>query len=284
MKRLFGCLGIFAVIGGLALLFYVQLWPRLNTETRELGNTVSQGGVVVPDQMTQNPTIESDTEIAFAAPRSNGGTPGLDGVQSSNITEQRLIELEWPSSFAVGGSGAVRLTLKALPGGQIQVTPEIPNNAVLATPILINDRYDTHTARFTARLSAPAFNNVEATTPLSQDLNRGQQATWRWSLGSPGNSGQHVITLGLEVTWIPRPNMGGSQIGPIPIWGQALQVETNYVFGNITVPQASTAGTVLAAAGFLIQIPFLGEILSFLTGGNRRKKQKQQKKQQQRRR
>lgn len=235
------------------------------TELQDFGALSAEDAQVASGSIMTNAALNADTEvevvplnIAPPAPSSPSGQGGASGV---GRVEQRLVELEWPENFRVGGSGAVRLTLKALPDGQIEVVPEVEDNAVLATPILLTDRYDTHNAQFTARLVAPAF-DVEATTPSTQTLTRGESGTWRWSLGSPDNSGRFVLTLGIDVVWTPK-NPADTTIGPRPIWGQALQVDANYVFGEFTVPQASTVGGALAFAGFLSQIPLLGEIMGF---------------------
>ncbi|HLA42615.1 MAG TPA: hypothetical protein VJZ27_04220, partial [Aggregatilineales bacterium] len=239
----------------------------------------SEDFTVAQQSMQQNAVIDKSTEVeliplevaTFDAPQNGQGGAGTAG-----IVEQRLVELEWPDSFRVGGSGSVRLTLRALPSGQVEVVPEIQDNAILATPILLTDRYDTHDANFTARLVAPDF-EVEAITPAAQILGRGEEGTWRWSLKAPDNSGAYAMTLGIDVTWIPKPGSGQAQIDPRPIWGQAVQVEANYVFGSITVPQASLGGSVIAALGFIMQIPLLSEVLEMLWGFlfGRKKKQTQ---------
>ena len=215
--------------------------------------STEKNAVVSEDTVVEVVPLEIANELV--TPMSGQGGAGV-----TTDVEQRLVELEWPGSFRVGGSGTVRLTLRALPSGQVEVVPEIEDNAILATPILLSDLYDTHTANFTARLVAPAF-EVENVTPQTQSLERGQTGTWRWSLGAPDESGGYVITLGIEVVWTPRPGTGGAQVGPRSIWGQAIQVDANYVFGSITVPQASVLGGVLSVLGFASQIPLAGEIL-----------------------
>jgi len=65
----------------------------------------------------------------------------------------------------------------------------------------------------------------------------------------------------------------------VPIWGQTVQVEVNYVFGFITVPQASIAGTVLGVVGVVAEIPLLEKFLEIFwnvfLGGNRRRRQRE---------
>ncbi len=235
---------------------------------------------VVQESVSENMVLDKEIEVAVVpltlSPQTvapsisgQGGAGGIAGY------EQRTVELEWPRSFRVGGSGTVVLTLKALPSGGVEAVAEIEDNEVIATPILVTDLYNTHNARYSARLVASDF-EVEALTPQTQQLGRGEEGSWRWSLEAPGNSGTFVINLVINLEWQPKPNTGAQVVPARNIWGQALQVEVNYVFGSITVPQASNVGTVLAVLGFAMQIPLLSEILGGLRKmlfGRRRRQQ-----------
>lgn len=226
--------------------------------------TAEESQVVQEAVASQNTVLNSEIDVALVplnvASASVPNTSGQGGVAGIAGYEQRTVELEWPRSFRVGGNGAVVLTLKALPTGDIEAVAEIADNQVIATPILIQDRYDQYEAQFTARLVAPDFTSEEL-TPQMQVLGRGEEGTWRWSLKAPDDSGAFVINIVINLAWQPKPNSGVQPIQPRNIWGQALQVDVNYVFGSVTVPQASTLGTVLAFVGFAIQIPLLAEIL-----------------------
>lgn len=223
---------------------------------------------VVQESVSENVVLDKEIEVAVVpltiSPQTvapsisgQGGAGGIAGY------EQRIVELEWPRSFRVGGSGTVVLTLKALPSGGVEAVAEIEDNEVIATPILVTDLYNTHNARYSARLVASDF-EAEALTPQTQELGRGEEGSWRWSLEAPGNSGTFVINLVINLEWQPKPNTGAQVVPSRNIWGQALQVDVNYVFGSITVPQASNVGTVLAVLGFAMQIPLLSEILGGL--------------------
>jgi len=82
-----------------------------------------------------------------------------------------------------------------------------------------------------------------------------------------------VIALTLTLNWIPL-QQGTSQI-TTSIWGQALQIESKYVLGRLTISQASYAGTALAVVGFVLEIPLLGKLLeafwNMLFGRRRRR-------------
>lgn len=184
--------------------------------------------------------------------------------------EQRVVEMEWPSQFRVGGSGTVRVKLKMLGDGLAQPVAEVAGNEIAATPILIADRYDTHRAQLTATISAPNF-EIEALAPATQTMERGGEAQWLWTL-SADSSGRGVIAVGITLTWVSKDT--GLPETTVSLWGQALEAEINYVFGSITVPQASVAGTVLAVVGFVAQIPLLDAVLEVIRklvfGGGRR--------------
>lgn len=205
--------------------------------------------------------VLSEDVVVMVAPIATGGAAqtGSGGAAgTAQGYEQRVVELEWPRAFQVGRSGAVRITLKMLSGGALQPVAEVAGNEILATPILITDRYATHDAFVTATIAAPDF-TVNAVTPLTQQLFPGQDVTWRWTLEAD-SAQKAVIALGLTISWQPKP---GNPLGPqnVPIWGQALQTEVNYVFGLISVPQASWLGTALGVLGFIAQYPLLEKLL-----------------------
>jgi hypothetical protein len=232
--------------------------------------------------LTTNIVINEDTDVAVAPINAEAPAPTGDGqggfIAAASAYEQRVVELEWPTTFQVGRSGAVRIKLKMLEGGALQPVAEIADNEVVATPILLTDRYATHNAFVTATISAPDF-QIDAVSPARQQLSRGGEVEWRWTLNST-SAQTSVISLGLAITWEPLPGTTESVLPNVPIWGQALQVEVNYVFGLITVPQASIAGTVLAVIGFVSQIPLFDKILEIfwkiLFGGSRRRRRQQQ--------
>jgi len=192
--------------------------------------------------------------------------------------EQRVVEMEWPSQFRVGGSGTVRVKLKMLDDGSAQPVAEIAGNEIAATPILIGDRYDTHTAQLTATISAPDF-KIEALAPATQTLERGGETQWLWTL-SADSSGRGVIAVGITLTWVSKAS--GLPETTVTLWGQVLDAEINYVFGSITVPQASIGGTLLAVVGFVAQIPLIDAVLDvigkvFFGSRRRRSRARQQR-------
>lgn len=200
------------------------------------------------------------------------GQGGAGGVV--NLV-QRVVEFEYPQSFRLGRSENVRLTLKPVGSGQIAVVPEIEDNTLIATPILLTDYHDTHNAFFSARLVAPDVQSVALLTAESQQAARGEDATWRWSVKVPENAGRFTMTLILDLRWDPKPGTSGTVINRGTIWSQSVEAEVEYVFGIVSVPQASLLGTILAIIGFVAQVPtmatFFGYMLSRLSGRPQRR-------------
>ena len=238
----------------------------------EAAGVAAQAGI----PLTTDIVLDSDTGVAVAPLPQAAGALAPEGAGGMTTAaggyEQRVVELEWPAHFQVGRAGLVRIKLKRLEGGALQPVAEVADNEVMATPILLTDRYDTHDAFVTATIAAPDF-RVETVSPATQPLQRGGEVEWRWLL-TADKAGKMVISLGLSISWQPKP---GQPPGPtnVPIWGQALQVEASYVFGLFTVPQSSVAGTVLAVLGVVAEIPllekFLGLFWRILFGRQRRR-------------
>jgi hypothetical protein len=241
--------------------------------------TVQAQDVAPNVPLSTNIMLNDTTDVTIVPLVSSQGVP-LEGqggfTASTSGYEQRVVELEWPKEFQVGRTGAIRLKFKVLDSGALQPVAEVAGNEVVATPILINDRYNDYDAFVTATISAPDF-SVQTTSPTTQPMQRGSSVEWRWTLES-AESHQSVISLGLAISW--KAKIAGQPDGAtnVPIWGQTLQVDVNYVFGLITVPQASIAGTALAVLGFVAQMPllekFLEIFLDLFFGGDRRRRRK----------
>lgn len=258
-----------------------QIDPDIRTQAEAQAAEVAESSTVIHSNVVaKNEILTADSEVQVFA-LSTGGEGGrgpsapnfgFDEGQGGMIplpTEQRVVEFEWPKQFRSGDSASVRVTLKVLPTGQIQVSsPEIPSNALIATPIVLTDCHDNYYAEVDGRIFAPEF-TVENVTSATQTVQRGSDTTWRWTM-TPKKDGVFVFTVVLNLKWLPRQGsnpppdqcLSLARQGVLTIWGQPVQVEVNKVFGLITIPQASIAGTVLAVIGFLGQIPLVIEIAS----------------------
>ena len=219
-------------------------------------------GAISDVTLTSEVVLDDETEVSVA-PLDTSGLPTADGQGGQQLStsgyEQRLVELEWPGEFQVGRAGSMRVKLRVLADGSLQPVAEVADNEVVATPILITDRFDTHSATVTADISAPDF-EIDTTSQETQQLTRGSEPEWRWTLKAD-DSGSAVISLGLTLSWQPLSDTVASAPANVPIWGQTIQVDVNHVFGLITVPQASILGTVLAIVGFVGEVPLLSMVL-----------------------
>lgn len=251
-------------------------------------STMSEGEPTV--SLTSDVVLDSDSAVTVA-PVSTAftGTPDGQGGAAGTATgyEQRVVELEWPSEFQVGRASTLRIKLKMLSSGALQPVAEIADNEILATPILIDaTQYAAYDAYVQAVVSAPDF-SVSTTNLAPQKLEPGGEVEWRYTLKS-SNSRSAVILVGLNLSW--NSKVDGGKPGPqnVAIFGQTLQVEVNYVFGLITVPQASIAGTGLAIVGFLAEAPLLSTILEtvwgMVFGGDRRRRRREREEEKKRRR
>jgi hypothetical protein len=251
------------------------------SEISSAPQTVAEAGFAAAPAvpLTTDIMIDENTQVQVASIATTAGTDttGQGGTTgTAGGYEQRVVNLEWPKNFQVGRGGLVRIKLKVLEGGALQPVAEVAGDEVLATPILITDRYATHDAYVTATISAPDF-KVKSVSPAEQLMPQGSEPEWRWTL-TASNSSNSIISLGLMISWQPKPGSGQAALTNIPIWGQTVQTEVNYVFGLITVPQASTAGTVLAVVGFVSQIPMADKIIELfwkVLFGRRRRRSKQ---------
>jgi hypothetical protein len=239
----------------------VPVQPQFSREAvADLALSAPSGTGAVPP--AEGVVLDSAMGVTVAPLDAAAGVPAPDGSGGMTAVttgyEQRVVELEWPSQFQVGRAGALRVTLKMLEGGALQPVAEIGDNEVVATPILLTDRYATHDAFVTATLSAPDF-AVSTVTPAVQQLQRGGEVTWRWTL-SADRAQKAIIVLGLSVTWQPKP---GQPPGPsnVALWSQTVQVDVEQVFGLFSVPQATVAGTVLGVLGFVAEMPLVGFFL-----------------------
>ncbi|MCI0712655.1 MAG: BatD family protein [Chloroflexi bacterium] len=235
-------------------------------EIREQANSVISPEAVTNTEVLSNPVLSNEpinaaTNVVVeevAGTEEIEAPSGTGGGTANFATEQRVAELEWPEKFRDGESGSIRLTLRALEEGGLVAEAEIDENTILATPIILTDRYDTHDAFITARISAPDF-EIEGNSSAQQQMFEGERVEWRWTL-TPNDTGSFVITVGTEVIWQPKDPGTGVTIGPLPVWGQSVQSDVDQVFGLISIPQASIAGTIIAVIGALLELPFFAEL------------------------
>jgi hypothetical protein len=225
----------------------------------------------VPEvNLTSDIVLDANSDVTVA-PRAGGQitTFSAPGTGGAGAVAQRVVEFEWPDEFRVGSSGVVRIKLKVLDEGALQPVAEIEGNEVVATPIILNDRFaDGYNAHIQATISAKDFDVEWLNEPVQMLTvdNPNRPLEWRWTLEADGAQ-TSVIAVGLTLSWVtpagqPHPSVPQN----VAIWGQAVEVEVNHVLGLITVPQAGILGTVLAVLGFIGQLPLLGMVLEAFWG------------------
>jgi hypothetical protein len=303
---LFTIVGLLMLAAGLYLLFIVFI-DTPETRAATVGGSAAAAGEVDPpdpeirqaqaeqaaeldattadgrNPVFNNPILSNETDITVLNNQLDAATTtapetrtpmGADSVNGQGgfggTFEQRVVELEWPEQFRTGEGGAVRVTLKPLPDGGLEVSsPEIATNAIFATPISLQNCYADYNAFVTAQIIAPEF-DIETPDEDRKLLREGGEVTWRWTL-TPDTEGTFVITLALRMDWEARAGVTPAlsicndlAARTYTFWGQSVQVEVVRVLGLITIDQASLAGTVLAVLGTASQIPFTLEILGVL--------------------
>ncbi len=255
---------VFSIVGLLALLIGGFLLYTVFIDTPE--ERIDTLGAAL-----QNETLTTDTEVQVV---SDGGRTGDrtatevgQGGDSSSY-DLRVVEFEWPEELRTGEASAIRLTLKKLPDGGLEVSvPEIAENTIVATPISVDDCYDSYDASVSAHLVAPELTVDELTNATRTLTRETQDLTWRWNV--TGDQEKRVImTLLLDITWTQEPGTEArlqcESKTNYNIWGQSVQVEIVKVLGLISIREASVVGTALAVIGFIGQFPVATEIFGIL--------------------
>lgn len=271
---------ILSILIGLVLIVaaVVILWAAHGPKATEAVTTANLPPGAAP--------IDADAEIAITGGDAGGDGPNMvappPGGQGGMAMvagdyELRVVELEWPAKFQVKQAGSLRVKLKMLDGGALQPVAEVAGNEIIATPIQITNYYATHDAFVTLTLSAPDF-SIDFLSPARQQMLPGNPVEWRWTLEAD-DAQTAVISLNMILSWQSKPDQPAIVVPDVSVWGQTVQVEVVYVFGLISVPQASILGTVLALAGLVAQYPILEKVLEMLIDwlfGRERKNNKKQ--------
>jgi hypothetical protein len=116
------------------------------------------------------------------------------------VTEQRMIELEWPAGLYLGESDLVRLSIVPYQGGY-QVQAEFPEHTVQSQQVPVT-RLAGYTLSGAARLDGVGF-EVSPAAEAEYPLPENETVTWRWTL-SPKTAGQQRISISLTLHWTPE--------------------------------------------------------------------------------
>jgi hypothetical protein len=209
------------------------------------GETVVQEVVVTatPEPAVEAPAAEA-TSLPTQAPlptQPPAALPTAQPTQESQpsptaYAEQRMVELEYPTSLRLGDSDIIRLAL--IPYGEdYQVTTDFGNHQTDTNPIDVQ-RPAGYDLEAEARLDGVGF-EIAPSEDWVQALPVGEQVTWRWSL-TPRNPGQQRLTVMLLLRWVPQAGTAGVPREAIA-FSRGLNVDVISFFG-LTRGQAMTGG------------------------------------------
>ncbi len=193
-------------------------------------------------------------------------TPDTPAATESapQLGEPRLLSLEWPDRLRVGDADVIKLVLAVDQGGVITPTAEISGHEVIGQPVVIPNLYDTHDLVLEARLDLAGV-DVQPTGNLSAPLQPGTTVTFYWSIAA-SHPGTYRGTLWAYLNIIPRD---GSPMQQQVLLGKRLDIAAQNLLG-LTGGAARTSGVVGAVFGFILNIPFLEDILKLIARRARR--------------
>jgi len=177
------------------------------------------------------------------------------GIESSQVTETRLLTIERPRFTRVGDADLIRLTFEVDPEQRITPTVETGGNPIDDRIIDIPDLYETHNLVLEARLDMAGM-QVAPQDTISEPLRRGQTVTFYWSI-SPLQAGTYRGNLWVYLNLVPK---GGGELLRTALVAHRLEIEARSVLG-LPAGMARWAGAVGAVLGLVFSMPFMEEIL-----------------------
>jgi hypothetical protein len=190
------------------------------------------------------PTATMRLPVPTATPAALPATP-----QPTPVSEERIVELEWPAQMRLGDSDTIRLALIPSKGGYV-VRAEFPEHQTESGGVDIA-RPGGYDLMASARLDAAGF-DISPQGDQAQELPLDSTVTWRWTI-TPRTGGQHRVALILSLRWIPQ----SANAGPIretEIFSRALTVGVNSMLG-LTTLQAGIVGLAGMMLGGSLGLP-----------------------------
>ena len=173
--------------------------------------------------------------------------------------EERVAEVEWPSSMRVGDGEVLRLSLIVSSEDAHLTTPEIAGHQVETTTVPIPVTRTGYDGYVNASLIGAGL-DVAAAGPTRQALAPGRPNTWRWTISAP-RAGTYHLVINLTVSWEPQP--GTDAPGPLEesVWSRVLTVDARAPLGlsGSQIDWLGLGGTVL---GTVAGLPFVERVLS----------------------
>ena len=155
-------------------------------------------------------------------------TPGVIVItpRPTLISEQRMIELEWPAGLRLGETDLVRLSIVPYQGGY-QVQAEFPEHNVQGQTVEVV-QLAGYRLSGAARLDGVGF-EISPAGEVEHELPENEVVTWRWTLGAKA-AGQQRLSLSLLLRWRPEPGSPG-ELRQQLAFSRGLNVQVSSVFG-----------------------------------------------------
>lgn len=162
--------------------------------------------------------------------------PAEPTIIPAPITEQRLVELEWPPHMRLGDSDVIRLSL--IPSEQgYQLQADYPEHSLDIKDIQVS-RPGGYELFAVARIDGVGFEiSPQGERQLFLPIDEG--ITWMWSI-TPRDPGQQRLSIVLFLRWMPSINNTG-MVRESVVYTRSLDVQVRSFFG-LTRGQAMTSG------------------------------------------
>ncbi len=203
------------------------------------------GGAASPSVPTTS-AAESPTSAAAAATEAPATTAAATSEAVSPtatpITEERVVELEWPPIMRLGESDIIRISLVPTKNGYT-VTTEFPEHQVTTQEVPV-PRPGGYDLAAVARLDGVGFEIAPGGDQM-QGLPLNETVTWRWTI-TPRAAGQQRLSLSLKLRWTPSAG-STAPVRETTIYSKGLDIQVGSLFG-LTSGQA----TAIAFAGLVV--------------------------------
>ena len=200
------------------------------------GTAAPQEEPVVEEPSAEVEATAAEAVAPLRTPAVVTAQPTAMPATPSAYVEQRMVELEWPSSLRLGDSDLIRLALVPY-GEDYTVTTEFGEHQTTATPLEVQ-RPAGYELQAIAWLEGVGF-EIAPSEEWLQSLPPGEQVTWRWSL-TPRSPGQQRLTITLLLRWEPLAGTPGLRHAATA-FARGLNVDVISFFG-LTRGQAMTGG------------------------------------------
>ncbi|HSV85879.1 MAG TPA: hypothetical protein VLH85_04850, partial [Levilinea sp.] len=147
----------------------------------------------------------------------SGALVAVAGIESAQVTETRLLTIEYPHSLRVGDADLVHLSFEVDQEGRIPPTPQTGGTPLDDEIIEVTDLYDTHNLVLEARLDLAGM-QIAPQASISEPLRRGQALTFYWSI-SPSQPGTYRGNLWVYLNLVPK---GGGELERIALVANRL--------------------------------------------------------------